>query len=57
MTKFKKEAIRMTAEAVAAELNCTLIEAVTKMQGTAAKDKNEALLEDLIEYKRGLINL
>lgn len=57
MTKFKREAIQMTAETVAAELNCTVLEAVTKMQGTAAKQGNESLLEDLIEFKRGLIGL
>ena len=57
MNKFKKEAIQLTAETVAAELNCTLIEAVTKMQGTAAKQGNEDVLQDLIDFKRGLINL
>lgn len=57
MTKFKKQAIQMTAETVATELNCTLIEAVTKMQGTAAKQGKLEVLDDLIEFKRELINL
>lgn len=57
MTNFKKKAIQITAETVASELNCSLIEAITKMQGTAARQGKEELLEDLIEFKRGLITL
>ena len=55
MDQFKKDAIQATVEAVAAELGCTMIEACTKIQGTAARQGNEALLQDLIDFKRGLI--
>lgn len=57
MNNFKREAIKTTAEFVAAELGCSLLDAVTKMQGTAARDGNEAMLDDLIEFKRELIGL
>lgn len=57
MNTFKREAIKTTAEFVAAELGCSLLDAVTKMQGTAARDGNEAMLDDLIEFKRELIGL
>ena len=57
MNQFKKDAIKMTVEAVAAELNCTMLEACTKMQATAARQGKEDLLQDLIDYKRTLIEL
>lgn len=56
MTNFKNESIKDTAAYVMAELNCTEIEAVSKMQATAAKNGNEELLEDLCEYKSQLIS-
>jgi len=55
MNSFKKESIQAVAQIVAEELGCTLLEAVTKMQGSAARKNNESMLEDLIEFKRSLI--
>jgi hypothetical protein len=55
MNEFKKQAIKEAAQYVMNELNCTLIEAITKMQGTAAKKNQEEVLESLIEFKRELI--
>lgn len=56
MTNFKNESIKDTAAYVMAELNCTEIEAVSKIQATAALNNNEELLEDLCEYKSQLIS-
>ncbi len=56
MTKFKMQAINEAVSAVAAELNCTLIEAATKMQATAARQGKDELLDDLCEYKNALID-
>lgn len=56
MINFKNESIKDTAAYVMAELNCTEIEAVSKMQATAAKNGNEELLSDLCEYKSQLIS-
>ncbi len=56
MNNFKKQAIHEAVRAVAAELNCTLIEACTKMQATAARQGKEELLDDLCAYKNDLID-
>lgn len=56
MTKFKKQAIHLAVQAVAAELDCTLIEACTKMQATAARQNKDELLDDLCAYKNSLID-
>ena len=55
MTNFKNDSIKTVATQVSLELNCSLIEAVTKMQGTCAKNGNEEMLGDLIDYKSTLI--
>lgn len=55
MTKFKYNAIEETALYVKGELGCSLLEAVTKLQATAARNGNEELLSDLCEYKNILI--
>lgn len=56
MTNFKNESIKDTAAYVMAELNCSEIEAVSKLQATAARNNNEELLEDLCEYKSHLVS-
>jgi len=56
MNKFKKQAIELAAQYVMSELNCTMIEAITKMQAKAAREKKEEILESLIEFKRELID-
>lgn len=55
MNDFKREAIQQVAIAVRDELGCSLMEAVTKMQGTAARQGKEELLSDLCDYKSELI--
>jgi hypothetical protein len=56
MSNFKNVSIKDTAGYVMAELNCTEIEAVSKLQAVAARNHNEELLEDLCEYKNTLIS-
>ena len=55
MKQFKNESIETIASTVAIQLNCSLLDAVSKMQGQCVKNGNEQLLEDLIEYKSTLI--
>jgi hypothetical protein len=55
MNDFKREAIQEVVIAVRDEIGCSLMEAVTKMQATAAKQGKEELLSDLCEYKSELI--
>ncbi|CAM0014739.1 hypothetical protein VPHK453_0093 [Vibrio phage K453] len=56
MDNFKNTAIKTIAEQVSKELGCSLIEAVSKMQGTCVKNGNEEMLEDLISFKNELID-
>ena len=51
----KLNAVKQAANAVKKEIGCTLLEAVTKMQATAAKNKNEEILEALCEFKSELV--
>lgn len=55
MNSFKRESIQQVVIMVRDELGCSLLEAVTKMQATAAKQGKEELLSDLCEYKNELI--
>ena len=55
MSNFKNEAIKKAAEYVIIELKCSEIEAISKMQTRAAKNKENELLEDLCKYKENLV--
>jgi hypothetical protein len=53
----KLEAIAITVKSVAKELNCSIIEAASKMQAQCVKSGKVDLLDDLIEYKSALIEV
>ncbi len=55
MENFKKDSIELIASGLALQIGCTLIEAVTKMQATAARNSNDGMLSDLCDYKSTLI--
>ena len=55
MTNFENNAIEITVNAVATELGCDPIDAVSKMQATCARKGNDEMLEKLCEYKTLLI--
>jgi len=56
MNNFKNQSIQAVAQQVADELNCSLLDAVSKMQGTCVKNGNDSMLEDLITFKNTLID-
>ena len=55
MTQFETLAIETAVNYVVAEIGCSQLEAVTKLQATCARNGDEAMLEKLSEFKRPLI--
>lgn len=51
----KLEIVRSVVTLVAKELNCSLIEAATKMQAQCVKSGKLDQLDSLIEFKQNLI--
>lgn len=49
------ENIYKTVKTVADNLNCDMIQAASKMQGQAAKNGNEAMIDELHKFKMKLI--
>lgn len=52
-----KEMLRKEIEKQAKELNITIIEMITAMQGIVAQNGDSKVLETLIELKRDYINI
>lgn len=57
MEEFKNSCIKDVISCLMRKLECSELEAVTKLQGTAAKKGNEILLGDLCKYKSDIIGL
>ena len=55
LSVFKRKSLASAVAVVSRKLGCGDLEAVSKMQATAARNGNESLLEDLCAYKNILI--